>query len=91
MADRFGIVAGGGTLPRRLVECCRAAGRDVFVLAVEGAAEPATVEGVPHVWCRLGAAANGLALLRKNHVTELVLAGGIPRPSLAALRPDWRA
>jgi hypothetical protein len=91
MADRLGIVAGCGELPRRLVECCRAAGRDFFVLALEGAAEPATVEGVPHTWCRLGAAANGLALLRKNHVTELVLAGGIRRPSLAALRPDWRA
>ena len=91
MADRLGIVAGGGTLPRRLVECCRAAGRDVFVLAVEGAAEPATVEGVPHAWCRLGAAATGLALLRENQVTELVLAGGIRRPSLSALQPDWRA
>src|SRR5260370_15401268 len=91
MADRLGIVAGGGALPRDLVECCGAAGRDVFVLAVGGEAEPATVEGVPHAWCRLGAAANGLALLRKNHVTELVLAGGIRRPSLPALRPDWRA
>ena len=91
MADRLGIVAGGGALPRRLVECCRAAGRDLFVLAIEGAAEPAMVEGVPHAWCRLGAAATGLALLRENQVTELVLAGGIWRPSLAALQPDWRA
>jgi DUF1009 family protein len=32
-----------------------------------------------------------LALLRENNVSELVLAGGIRRPSLAALRPDWRA
>lgn len=91
MANRLGIVAGGGTLPRRLVECCRAAGRDVFVLALEGAAEPATVQDVPHAWCRLGAAATGLALLRQNQVTDLVLAGGVRRPSLAALRPDWRA
>jgi DUF1009 family protein len=91
MAGRLGIVAGGGDLPRHLVECCRAAGREVFVLALEGAAAPATVEGVPHAWCRLGAAATGLALLRENHVTELVLAGGIRRPSLTALRPDWRA
>jgi DUF1009 family protein len=29
--------------------------------------------------------------LRENKVSELVLAGGIRRPSLAALRPDWRA
>jgi UDP-2,3-diacylglucosamine hydrolase len=91
MAGRLGIVAGGGGLPRRLVESCRAAGRDVFVLALEGAAEPATVRDVPHAWCRIGAAAAGLALLRQNNVTELVLAGGLRRPSLTALRPDWRA
>jgi DUF1009 family protein len=91
MEDRLGIVAGGGELPRRLIECCQAAGRDVFVLALEGAAQPATVRGVQHAWCRLGAAATGLALLRENQVTELVLAGGIRRPSLVALRPDWRA
>jgi UDP-2,3-diacylglucosamine hydrolase len=63
----------------------------VFVLALKGAAEPATVADVPHAWCRIGAAARGLALLRENAVAELVLAGGVRRPSLAALRPDWRA
>src|SRR5205823_3459645 len=30
-------------------------------------------------------------LLRANAVGELVLAGGVRRPSLAALRPDWQA
>ncbi len=85
MEGKLGIVAGSGGLPRRLVESCRTAGRDVFVLALEGSAEPATVHDVPHAWCRIGAAAAGLALLRDNNVTELVLAGGIRRPSLAAL------
>jgi DUF1009 family protein len=91
MADRLGIIAGGGELPRRLVERCRAAGREIFVLALAGAAEPATIRDVQHAWCRLGAAATGLAVLRENHVTELVLAGSIRRPSLGMLRPDWRA
>jgi DUF1009 family protein len=91
MTGRLGIVAGGGRLPQRLLEACRAAGRDVFVLALEGAAEPETVRGVPHAWCRLGAAVTGLSLLRENNVTELVLAGSVRRPSLGALRPDWRA
>ena len=90
-AGRLGIVAGSGGLPRRLVEACREAGRDVFVLALEGAAEPATVAGVAHAWCPIGAAARGLALLRENEVSELVLAGGVQRPSLVSLRPDWRA
>jgi UDP-2,3-diacylglucosamine hydrolase len=91
MPGRLGIIAGSGALPRRLVDSCRAVGRDIFVLALEGAAEPQSLEGVPHAWCRLGAAAEGLALLRQNQVSELVLAGGVRRPSLGALRPDWRA
>jgi DUF1009 family protein len=86
----LGIIAGGGDLPRRLIETCRAQDRSVFVLALEGEAEPATVEGVAHAWCRMGAAAKALKLLRDNGVAELVIAGGVRRPSLAAIRPDWR-
>ena len=91
MAAKLGILAGRGSLPRRLIESCRAAGREVFVLGLEGEAEPETLADVPHGWCRLGAASAGLDLLRANQVTELVLAGGVRRPSLASLRPDWRA
>lgn len=89
--DRLGIVAGAGRLPRRLVEACRQSGREVFVLALEGAAEPATVAGVAHAWCPIGAAGRGLRLLHQNEVKDLVLAGGVRRPSLVSLRPDWRA
>jgi UDP-2,3-diacylglucosamine hydrolase len=87
----LGIIAGSGGLPRQIIESCRAAGREVFVLAMEGDADPATVESVPHAWCRIGTAASGLDALRANAVKELVLAGGVRRPPLAALRPDWRA
>jgi hypothetical protein len=91
MAARLGILAGAGELPLKLVEACRAASRPVFVLAFEGAADPATVAGVPHAWVRLGAAGEGMRLLRENGVSDLVLAGAVPRPTLASLRPDWRA
>jgi DUF1009 family protein len=87
----LGIVAGSGELPRRLVESCRSRGRGVFVLALEGEAAPETVVGVPHAWCRMGAAAKALRILRENGVGDLVFAGGVRRPSLAAIRPDWRA
>jgi UDP-2,3-diacylglucosamine hydrolase len=87
---KLGILAGAGELPLRIIEACRATGRPVFVLAFEGAADPAVIAGVPQAWVRLGAAADGLRLLRENGVEELVLAGGIERPSLFALRPDWR-
>lgn len=87
----LGIVAGNGILPRRLIDACRATGREVFVLALEGEADRAAIADVPHAWCRLGGAAAALDLLRARGVGELVLAGGVRRPSLAALRPDWRA
>lgn len=91
MPGRLGIIAGGGELPRRLVEACRTAGRPVFVLALEGQTDPATVAEVPHAWARLGAAEAMLARLREQGVAELVMAGRVRRPSLAELRPDWRA
>lgn len=91
LPGRLGIIAGSGGLPRRLIERCHAAGRECYVLALEGEADPETVAEVIHDWCRLGAAAKGLGLLRRHGVTDLVLAGAIRRPTLAAIRPDWRA
>lgn len=87
----LGIIAGSGGLPGRVIGSCRAAGREVFVLALEGEADPTALADVPHAWCRIGGAATGLDVLRAHGVGELVLVGGVRRPSLAALRPDWRA
>lgn len=91
MTGRLGIIAGNGELPRRLVEACRASGRDCFILALEGEADAAALAGEAHAWARLGAAAKSIEILRQNGVEELVLAGGVRRPSLTSLRPDWRA
>jgi DUF1009 family protein len=90
MAPSLGIVAGSGDLPRRILEAAKAAGRPVFIVALEGFAEPALVAGTPHAWIRLGAAAQGVRMLRDNGVADVVLAGAVRRPSLTALRPDWR-
>ncbi len=89
-APRLGILAGAGELPLRIIEACRAAERPFFVLAFEGSADPAVAQGVPHAWIRLGAAGEGLRILRENGVAELVMAGGVKRPSVLQLRPDWR-
>jgi DUF1009 family protein len=95
MADRpggvLGIIAGSGALPRRLIESVQTQGRNVFVVALDGEAEPQTVANVAHIWCRLGAAAKALRALRDNGVSDVCFAGGVHRPSLAAIRPDWRA
>jgi hypothetical protein len=91
MADRLGVLAGAGELPSRVIAAARALSRPVFVLAFEGIADPAVVAGLPHAWVRLGAVGEGMRILHENGVVDLVMAGAVPRPTLAALRPDWRA
>lgn len=87
----LGVLAGGGALPRRLIDACRRSGREIFVVAFEGQTEPATVAGVPHVWVKLGAAGKTIQALHDADVSDLVMAGGIRRPSFSELAGDWRA
>jgi len=90
MHPKLGILAGGGELPRLLIQACREAGRDVFVIAFKGQCDPQTTEAVDHAWVRLGASGTSIALLKNNGVEELVMAGRISRPSVTALMPDVR-
>ena len=91
MSRKLGILAGGGVLPRLLVDMCREEGRAVFVLAFKGFTDTETLSDVEHDWVRLGEVGAALDALRKAGVEDLVLAGPVRRPSLAALRPDARA
>jgi len=93
MLPKLGILAGGGDLPPRLIASCLANGRDIFVIAFDGQADPKilfqdTGLEIPHAWVRLGAAGKTLSLLKKSGATELVMAGSIKRPSFRDLMPD---
>ncbi|MFZ5791999.1 MAG: LpxI family protein [Pseudomonadota bacterium] len=90
-APKLGILAGGGTLPRRIAERCRGHDRDFLLLLFEGHADPADYVGLPHRTVRLGAAGEIVRLLREAGCAQLVFAGKVERPSWRALRPDWRA
>lgn len=87
---KLGVLAGGGPLPRRIVERCAASGREVFVVAFEGDTEPETCEGVEHVWLPLGAVGEILRQLKKAGCREVVLAGPVRRPSFSKLKLDLR-
>lgn len=91
MAPKLGILAGGGPLPGHLIDACRNSGRDCFVVAFEGQAEPEIVARAEHVWVRLGAAGEALARLHAAGVEEIVMAGPVRRPTWRELRPDGRA
>lgn len=91
MAAKLCIIAGGGRLPGLLIEKCRETGRDFFVLALKGQADPEIIEGSPHEWVRIGNARRGFEILKEQNIEELVMAGPVRRPSLMDLRPDLRA
>jgi DUF1009 family protein len=90
MTDRpaLGILAGGGPMPARVAAAARAAGRSVFIIGLDGHAEPAVLAPFPHAIVRIGAAARILELLRANACRDLVLVGPVRRPSIMHLRPD---
>lgn len=88
MPRRLGIIAGGGTLPARVAAAAVAAGRFVFILGLEGFANPAVLAPWPHEIQRIGKAGRIFAALREHGCQDIVMIGAVRRPSLLDLRPD---
>lgn len=88
---KLGIIAGGGSLPRQIIEACRRTERAFYVLAVQGSADPAIVDDVPAEWIRMSALSRALDAARREGVDELVLVGKIQRPSVGELMRDLRS
>jgi DUF1009 family protein len=88
----LGIIAGGGELPRILIQACQEMGRNYFVLALEDAVDEETVVLAAdcHAKIRLGAIGKAIDLLRKHEASEIVMAGRVTRPRIASLRPDLK-
>ena len=88
---KLGIIAGGGSIPKMLVEHCRKINRPFFVIAIEGNADKSWVnENVPHLWIRIGQAGTGFKKLHDEKVEEVIMIGTIKRPSFFDLIPDMR-
>lgn len=84
----LGIIAGGGEVPLRIARAAEAAGRPVFVIALEGFANPAQYRPWSVLPCRIGAAGQMLDWFRAQGVRQIVLSGNVKRPSFLTLRPD---
>ena len=96
MADfsKLGILAGGGELPGRLIERCRAEGRPFFVVGIAGHVDA----GLPtDAVLRIGAVGEILRVLKQAKISSIVMTGRVDRPrwwelvpDLAAMRLLWR-
>lgn len=84
----LGVLAGAGQLPGRVAAAARAAGRPVFVVGLEGFADPEVLTPFPHEFIRMGAAGRILQSLRRHSCQDIVLIGTVRRPSIRDLSPD---
>jgi UDP-2,3-diacylglucosamine hydrolase len=87
---KLGIIAGSGTLPRRIADTHSRAGGDVFVIAFEGITQPETVAGFGHAWVKLGRIQETMDAMIGAGVEDVVMAGPIKRPALSSLDLDAR-
>jgi DUF1009 family protein len=88
MEPVLGIIAGSGPLPAQIARAAEAAGQQVFIIGLEGHAEPERLAPFPHAFLRMGAAVRIIALLKERNCRELILVGPVKRPSFRDLRPD---
>ncbi len=86
--SRLAIIAGRGDLPALLIHAAISQQRNFFILAVQGDTHPEIIAGHPHRWIKMSEIASTLEILQAEHITEVVMAGGLSRPSLKALKPN---
>ena len=86
---KLGMLAGGGMMPVEIIKHCNNQGREIFVVGIEPYAREEELKDAPHIFAKMGEAGKILKAMAKNNVHEIVLAGGIKRPSFKELIPDW--
>jgi DUF1009 family protein len=91
-AGPLGIVCGGGSLPLAVADAASQHGRRVVMFALRGFAGR-EVERYPCHWIVLGALGRFFRLLRSEGCRDLVLIGGLTRPTFGRFRLgfqlDW--
>jgi DUF1009 family protein len=85
----LGIICGAGTVPLAVAEAGRRRGRRVMLFALRGFADPQVVAAYPHHWVALGQLGRFYRLARAEGCRDLVMVGGLVRPSITQLRFDW--
>jgi len=84
----IGLIAGSGRLPLLFAEAAARSGREVVAVAHEGETDPALKAAA---WIKLGQLGRIVEVMRAAGAGEAVLCGGIRKPRLFDVRPDWLA
>lgn len=87
----IGLVAGNGLFPGLFLDAAHKKGYEVIVVAHRGETDPEIEKtGVTIRWIRVGQIAPIFDTFHQFGVRSAAFAGGIQKPRLFDLRPDWR-
>ena len=91
MSDKkkLGMIAGGGMMPVEIIKHCNNTGVEIFVIGIEPYASEDQLKDAPHSFAKMAEAGKMLKAFKDNNVYNIVLAGGIKRPSFKEMIPDW--
>ncbi len=91
MGAKLGIIAGSGSLPRKIIEAAERQGRPCLVVGFPDQTDPETLAAAPSFVAPMGSVKKIAKRFKQEGVTDLVLAGAIKRPSILQVKPDWTA
>lgn len=87
--SRLGLIAGGGALPLALAARCEVEGRPVFVVRLNGFADPHLAR-YPGVEAGLAEIGRILSALKAAECRSVCFAGMVNRPDFKSLKPDLK-
>jgi DUF1009 family protein len=85
----LGIICGGGAIPPAVAAAVMRRGRRVMLFALRGFVDAQAVAAYPHCWIAVGQFGRFRRLARAEGCRDLVLVGGLVRPSIRQVRLDW--
>jgi DUF1009 family protein len=84
----LGLIAGGGDLPPAVAHSVRAAGREVFVVAMTGSVTDPWVREFPHAFISPGEPGRTIKAFEQAGAREVLLVGRVDRPKFSELKLD---
>lgn len=89
--SRLGIIAGGGSLPRLLMEACAEQGIDIFIVGFSDSTDENLLNNKRSLLAKFGQVGKIIKFFQNHDVQDLVMIGALKRPSFSEIIPDLKA
>src|SRR5215470_9513587 len=87
--EPLAVVCGRGSLPYAVADAIIGRGRPVTLFPIVGWADREAVARYPHYWIALGQFGRFRRLMASQGCREVILIGGLTRPSIQQIKLDW--